>query len=231
MKKHKDKSNSRFLINELEKEESWRLFRIIAEFVEGFDILPNYLPAVTVYGSARVKEDSPYYQMGRDLGAVLQANGYTVITGGGPGVMEAANRGAYENKGHTIGLNVDLPMEQESNPYLTHNLSFRYFFVRKVMLVKYSTAFILLPGGYGTLDELFETLTLIQTRKIAPFPVVLMGRDFWEGLVEWIKARLLAEGTISPHDLDLFHVTDDVNEAVELVNAYRKTDKDLSSPP
>ena len=220
-----------YVINQLEKEESWRLFRIIGEFVEGFDILPDFLPAVTVYGSARVKEGHPNYKLARELGRGLSEKGYTVITGGGPGLMEAANRGAYESGGRSLGLNVELPQEQHPNEYLTLSLSFRYFFVRKVMLVKYASAFILLPGGFGTLDELFETLTLIQTRKITPFPVVLMGTDFWGGLIDWIQKTMLEEKTISPDDLNLFHVTDDIEEALHLVSQYGDEKDDALSPP
>ena len=218
-------NKNRYEINKMEKQESWRLFRIIGEFVEGFDVLPNFLPAVTVYGSARIKEDTEYYDMARALGCALAEAGFTVITGGGPGLMESANRGAFENKGRTIGLNVELPMEQKPNPYLTLGLSFRYFFVRKVMLVKYATGFILLPGGFGTLDELFETLTLIQTRKIKPFPVVLLGRKYWEGLVDWMRERILSDGLISPEDINLFHVTDEVDDAVAHVKKYQEQEE------
>jgi hypothetical protein len=221
---------NRYEINKLEKQEAWRMFRIIGEFVEGFDVLPNYLPAVSVYGSARINENSPYAVMARELGRALVQAGYTVITGGGPGLMEQANRGAYEAGGTSIGLNIELPAEQKPNPYLTHGMSFRYFFVRKVMLVKYASAFILLPGGYGTLDELFETLTLIQTGKIRPFPVVLLGHEFWDGLVHWMRQRLLDEGLISAHDLELFLVTDDVNAALAHVERYHQA-QDPSLPP
>ncbi|HKJ00786.1 MAG TPA: TIGR00730 family Rossman fold protein [bacterium] len=221
---------NRYEINQLEKQESWRLFRIIGEFVEGFDVLPNYLPAVTVYGSARLKEGSPFHGMARDLGQALSEAGYTVITGGGPGLMASANRGAFEHGGSSIGLNVELPREQKPNPFLSLTLSFRYFFVRKVMLVKYATGFILLPGGYGTLDEFFETITLIQTRKIRPFPVVLMGQAYWAGLVDWMRERMLGEGLISPEDLELFHVTDDVHDAVAHVERFRHV-QDASLPP
>ncbi len=217
-------------INELEKKESWRLFRIIGEFVEGFDVLPQFLPAVTIYGSARIKEGHPYYNLARNLAQALVEEGFSVLTGGGPGIMEAANRGAKDKGGHSIGLNIELPMEQTANPYLTFGLSFRYFFVRKVMLVKYATAFFLLPGGLGTLDELFETLTLIQTRKIRPFPVVLLGTEYWAGLIDWIRARALAEGMISEADMRLFHVTDDVQEAVNLVKESVK-ERGQFSPP
>lgn len=226
MKEHKN----HYEINKLEKQDSWRMFRILGEFVEGFDTLPNYLPAVTVYGSARITEDSPYYDLSRRLGRALVNEGFTVITGGGPGVMESANRGAFESKGRSIGLNVELPREQKPNPFLSLSLSFRYFFVRKVMLVKYATAFILLPGGYGTLDEFFETLTLIQTNKIKPFPVVLLGQDYWSGLVDWIRERVLGEEMISPEDIDLFHITDSVDEAIALVRQYRRN-QDSSAPP
>jgi hypothetical protein len=220
----------RFEINELEKQESWRMFRIIGEFVEGFDVLPEFLPAVTVFGSARVGEDHPYYAIGRRLGGALAEKGYTVLTGGGLGTMEAANRGAFEHKGRSIGLNIELPHEQTPNRYTNRSLSFRYFFVRKVMLVKYSTGFFLLPGGFGTLDEAFETITLIQTRKIKPFPVVMLGKAFWGGLVDWIRDRALKEGLVSPEDLSLLRVTDDIDEAVELVEAHRRL-TDASTPP
>lgn len=223
-------NKNHYEINQLEKQDSWRMFRILGEFVDGFDVLPNYLPAVTVYGSARTPESNPYYQLSMDLGKALVEEGFTVITGGGPGVMESANRGAFENDGRSIGLNVELPMEQKPNPYLSLSLSFRYFFVRKVMLVKYASAFILLPGGYGTMDELFETLTLIQTRKIKPFPVVLIGKDYWQGLLDWMKERMLGEDMISPEDMDLFHLTDSVEEAISLVKKYRPGN-DHSSPP
>lgn len=217
-------------INELEKREAWRLFRIIGEFVEGFDVLPQYLPAVTVYGSARVAENHPYYKLARDLARGLAREGFSVMTGGGPGIMEAANRGAKEGKGNSIGLNIELPMEQFTNPYTSLSLSFRYFFVRKVMLVKYASAFFLLPGGLGTLDELFETLTLIQTKKIKPFPVVLLGKDYWAGLLDWIRERILAEGMISESDMGLFLVTDDVEEAISLVKQSMAGREEFSPP-
>jgi uncharacterized protein (TIGR00730 family) len=185
---------------------------------------------VTVYGSARVKEDHPYYKLARDLSHALAREGFSVLTGGGGGIMEAANRGAKEGGGNSIGLNIELPMEQVTNAYITFGLSFRYFFVRKVMLVKYASAFFLLPGGLGTLDELFETLTLIQTKKIKPFPVVLLGVEYWAGLMDWIRERVLAEGMISEQDMTLFHVTDDVEEAIAVVKSYM-ADKGQYSPP
>ena len=220
---------ARFEINDLGKEESWRLFRIIGEFVDGFDALSSILPAVTVYGSARIRPDNPYYETARDIGRLLSARGYTVMTGGGPGVMAAANRGAFEESGRSVGLSIELPREQKANPFLSLNLSFRYFFVRKVMFIKYSTAFFLLPGGYGTLDEFFETLTLIQTRKIKPFPVILIGKDYWAGLLAWIRASLLENGMISELDLDLIHLTDDPEEGIEIVERFRQSTSQSSA--
>lgn len=217
-------------INDLEKKESWRLFRIMGEFVEGFDTLSRYLPAVTVFGSARVSDDHPYYGIARELSGLLVKEGFSVMTGGGPGLMKAANQGAKEGGGHSIGLNIELPREQYMNPYLTEGLKFRYFFVRKVMLVKYSSAFFLLPGGFGTLDELFETLTLIQTHKIRPFPMVLIGSKFWNGLNGWLQDTLLSEGMISADDLNLFTITDDVQEAVAVVKASEAAKAQLSPP-
>jgi uncharacterized protein (TIGR00730 family) len=210
-----------FEINALKKEEAWRLFRIIGEFVEGFDSMADCLPAVTVFGSARISQDHTYYDIAQRLGGELARRGYTVITGGGPGIMEGANRGAFERGGKSIGLNVSLGHEQRPNGFTTRQLQFRYFFVRKVMLVKYSSAFFVLPGGFGTLDELFEALTLIQTKKVEPFPVVLLGREFWGGLVAWLNQQLLGRQLIGPEDLQRFHVTDDVDEALGLLEAYR----------
>ena len=219
-----------FEIDQLRKEESWRLFRIMGEFVEGFDVLPNYLPAVTVFGSARITEGQPYYKQARKLGQSLGDHGYSVITGGGPGIMEGANRGCSESGGSSIGINIALPREQEHNPFLTVSLRFRYFFVRKVMLVKYSSAFILFPGGFGTLDELFETVTLIQTKKVRPLPVILIGSEYWNGLLDWIRSCVSGGGMISDGDLKLMHVTDDLDEAVRLVEGSR-FEGDTVSPP
>ncbi|NUR82856.1 MAG: TIGR00730 family Rossman fold protein [Nonomuraea sp.] len=195
----------------------WRVLRIQAEFVEGFGALAELPPAVTVFGSARTPSDSPEYALGVELGAKLAEAGYAVITGGGPGVMEAANKGATEAEGISVGLGIELPFEQRMNDYVDLGIEFRYFFVRKTMFVKYSSGFIALPGGFGTLDELFEALTLVQTKKVTSFPVVLLGSDYWGGLIEWIKQSLLGGGKISPHDLDLIHLTDDVDEAVRIV--------------
>lgn len=196
----------------------WRVLRIQAEFVEGFGQLAELPPAVTVFGSARTPQDSPDYAMGVALGTALARAGYAVITGGGPGVMEAANKGAVEvPEAVSVGLGIELPFEQRMNDYVDLGIEFRYFFVRKTMFVKYSCGFIALPGGFGTLDELFEALTLVQTRKVTSFPVVLMGSEFWGGLVDWIKGTLLSSGKIAAQDLDLIHVTDDVNTAVRII--------------
>ncbi|MCZ6628992.1 MAG: TIGR00730 family Rossman fold protein [SAR324 cluster bacterium] len=217
-------------INDLEKKESWRLFRIIGEFVEGFDVLPQFLPAVTIFGSARTSEDDPNYKLAMELAEELVREGFSVLTGGGPGVMEAANRGAKQGGGNSIGLNIELPAEQSANAFLTFGLSFRYFFVRKVMLVKYASAFFLLPGGFGTLDELFETLTLIQTNKIRPFPVVLIGEAYWSGLISWMRQHTLGNGMISEEDMSLFHLTDDIREAVELVKKSTAEQQGFTPP-
>ena len=201
--------------------ESWRVFRIMSEFVEGFETLSSLSGAVSVFGSARTPGDHPVYAEAEATGRLLAERGRPVITGGGPGVMEAANKGAFEAGGCSVGLNIALPMEQAPNPYQTVKLDFDYFFCRKVMFVKYARAFVIFPGGFGTMDEFFESLTLIQTLKIEPFPVVCVGSRFWGGLLDWVRATL-CEGyaTISPEDLDLVHVTDDVEEAVTLVDDY-----------
>ena len=196
------------------------MFRILSEFVEGFDTLSGLRqPAVTMYGSARTDAEHPDYKKACDLAEKLAQAGYAVITGGGPGIMEAANRGAAAAGGLSIGLNIDLPHEQAANEYVNLPLAFRYFFVRKVMFMKYSTAFICFPGGFGSLDELFESLTLIQTRKIKPFPIVLVGSTFWGGLVAWMRERLLFDGKITEDDLRLLVVIDDVEEIVSYIRA------------
>jgi uncharacterized protein (TIGR00730 family) len=216
------KKQKTFIINELQKEEAWRMFRIMSEFIEGFDALAGLIPAVTVYGSARTKEDDPLFQLGEDLGHRFAKAGYAVITGGGPGVMKAANKGAFEAGGVSVGLTIELPEEQPSNQYHTLSLHFHHFFVRKVMLVKYATAFVLLPGGFGTLDEFFETLTLIRTEKIRPFPVYLVGRDYWEGLVSWLSSQTVHKGYIDPEDLSSLTILDDPKEIVERVERWRQ---------
>jgi uncharacterized protein (TIGR00730 family) len=195
----------------------WRVMRIQSEFVEGFGQLAELPEAVTVFGSARTPPGSPEYKMGIELGQKLSRAGYAVITGGGPGCMEAANKGAREAGGVSVGLGIELPFEQSMNEYVDLGVEFRYFFVRKTMFVKYSCGFVTLPGGFGTMDELFEALTLVQTRKVTSFPVVLMGTEFWGGLLDWIKSTLVGTGKISPADVDLIHVTDDVDEAVRII--------------
>ncbi len=197
-------------------EETWRVFRIMAEFVEGFDVMSRIGPAVAVYGSARTGRDAPAYRQAMQLGHDLATKGFGIITGGGPGIMEAANRGAYEAGGTSVGLNIVLPQEQKANPYINVGIEFDYFFARKVMFVKYAVALVCFPGGYGTLDEFFETLTLMQTQRTPPSPVILVGKQFWSPMVEWLKGTLLeAHQTISPEDLDLFFVTDEVEEVVD----------------
>ena len=205
--------------------EAWRMFRILSEFVEGFETLSDIGPAVTVFGSARTQPENEYYKLAVECGKKLVENDFSVITGGGPGIMEAANKGAFEAGGKSIGLNISLPMEQAPNPYQTHEITFRYFFARKVMFVKYASGFICFPGGFGTMDEFFESMTLIQTHKTAPFPVVLIGKDFWSGLMDWIKETMLEKyGAISAEDLDLFRITDDVDEAIQIIKGCHKTD-------
>jgi uncharacterized protein (TIGR00730 family) len=198
----------------------WRALRILSEFVEGFDALAAVGPAVTVFGSARTRSSSPWYKLAREVGRLLGTQGYAVITGGGPGIMEAANRGCQEAGGLSVGCNIELPMEQGLNPYVDLGVEFRYFFARKTMFVKYADAFVIFPGGYGTLDELFEALTLIQTKKVQHFPVVLVGRSYWDGLLDWVRETLVKEATITPEDVDLLRLTDDPAEVVEIINAY-----------
>jgi uncharacterized protein (TIGR00730 family) len=195
----------------------WRVLRIQSEFVEGFGLLAELPRAVSVFGSARTARDSPHYAAGVEIGAALADAGYAVITGGGPGAMEAANRGASEAGGLSVGLGIELPFEQELNEWVDVGIAFRYFFVRKTMFVKYAQAFVILPGGFGTLDELFEALTLVQTRKVTRFPVVLYGSEYWSGLVDWIRATMVPAATIRETDLDLFTVTDDVAEVVRVI--------------
>jgi uncharacterized protein (TIGR00730 family) len=201
------------------EQEPWRLFRIMAEFVESFETMSKIGPAVTVFGSARTPSADPWYQKAEELGRLLVKNRYAAVSGGGPGIMEAVNKGASEAGGISVGLNIELPHEQKPNPYVNRLLNFRYFFIRKVCFVKYASGFVLFPGGYGTLDEFFESITLIQTGRIEHFPLVLMGRDHWSGLVDWIGKTLLTHKLISPGDVDLFHVTDDPREAVEFILA------------
>jgi uncharacterized protein (TIGR00730 family) len=198
----------------------WRTLRILSEFVEGFDALATVGPAVSVFGSARFGEDHPDYALGREIGRQLAEAGYAVITGGGPGIMEAANRGCQEAGGFSIGCNIELPHEQSINPYVDLGVEFRYFFARKTMFVKYSDGFVILPGGFGTLDELFEALTLIQTAKIQHFPVVLVGSGYWQGLVDWVRDTLLPGGAIAAADRDLLQLTDDPAEVVRIMEEH-----------
>ena len=205
-------------------EDPWRVLRIQAEFVDGFDALATLGPAVTVFGSARIKEGSHTYELARAIGKRLAEAGFAVITGGGPGVMEAANRGCQEGGGISVGCNVELPHEQSLNAYVDLGVDFRYFFARKTMFVKYADAFVILPGGVGTLDELFEALTLIQTGKIEHFPVILVGHDYWSGLIDWMRRVQLPAGTIDADDLRLFHVTDDPDQVLRLIREYTRAD-------
>ena len=200
------------------KEDPWRVFRIMSEFVDAFELMARVPPPrVTIWGSARTREETPYYEQARTLARRLAEEGYSVVTGGGPGIMEAANRGAAEANGNSVGLNITLPFEQASNPYATHKMEFRYFFCRRVMFVKESSGVVVMPGGLGTLDEFFEVITLKQTGKIRGLPIILFGRSYWQGLLDWMRDTLLAEAAISPGDLDLFHVTDDTEEVVGLL--------------
>lgn len=212
--------------------DTWRVFRIMGEFVKGFDELATLTRAVSIFGSARTSPEDPYYKAAQETAALLVKAGFAVITGGGPGIMEAANRGALEAGGLSVGCNIELPFEQSPNPYQTRSLTFNYFFVRKMMFVKYSLGFIIFPGGFGTLDELFEALTLIQTQKIRNFPVVLFGSSYWRKLWEWIEEAALKEGKVSEKDLKLLHVTDSPEEVVRIVvdsqSALRVIDSDIT---
>ena len=216
-------NHDQYLIDDFKLEESWRIFKIISEFVEGFEKLSDCGPAITIFGSARTREEHEDYQQALALGNMMAKSGITVITGGGPGIMAAANRGAKEAGGNSVGLNIALPMEQKPNEYISKLVSFKYFFVRKVMLVKYSMAFVVFPGGFGTLDEMFEALTLIQTDKIRPFPIILYGSHYWQGLFSWLRKELEASGYISGDDLSLLQVVDDVNEIALVVQSFMRT--------
>ncbi|MDT5270706.1 MAG: hypothetical protein QOH49_2892 [Acidobacteriota bacterium] len=204
--------------DEFRHTDTWRVFRIMGEFVEGFDDLATVTRGVAIFGSARTLADNPFYAAAQETAGLLAHAGFTVITGGGPGIMEAANRGAFEAAGASIGCNIELPFEQAPNPYQTRSLKFKYFFVRKTMFVKYSNAFVIFPGGFGTLDELFEALTLIQTRKIKNFPVILFGSEFWGGMLSWLEETILKNKYIAAQDRNLLHVTDSPAEVVEIIN-------------
>ncbi len=204
------------------KEDPWRIFRIMAEFVDSFETLSQVGPAVTIFGSARAARSDPWYKAAIELGRELAKNDFAVITGGGPGIMEAANKGAAEGKGKSVGLNIELPFEQKPNRYANVPIHFHYFFSRKVCFVKYSTGFVFLPGGFGTLDEFFEIITLVQTQRIPRFPLILFGRNYWRGLIRWMKVALESNEFINPDDLELASVTDDVQEAIDLMVDYRR---------
>ena len=206
-----------YLVNDLNIGEAWRLFKIMGEFVEGVDALHEIGPAVSFFGSARIKPADPIYKKAEKLARLFVKHNFAVITGGGGGVMEAANKGAAEAGGTSVGLNIILPHEQMPNPFANIKIGFKYFFIRKVMFVKYATAYIILPGGFGTLDELFEAVTLIQTHRIQPFPLILVGSDYWAGLIGWIKEKLLAEKRISPQDLEILQIMDDPEKIVKAV--------------
>ncbi|MBK9156068.1 MAG: TIGR00730 family Rossman fold protein [Chloracidobacterium sp.] len=203
--------------DEYKTSDSWRVFRIMGEFVGGFDSLATITRGISIFGSARTDEDDPMYEAARETARLLAENGFEIITGGGPGIMEAANRGAFEAGKISVGCNIELPFEQLPNPYQNKSLSFKYFFVRKTMFIKYSNAYVIFPGGFGTMDELFEALTLIQTRKIRNFPVVLFGSQYWQGMLQWITSMMLNEGNISSEDLGLIHLTDSPKDAVEFI--------------
>ena len=209
-------------MEDLAKSDTWRVFRIMAELVEGFEALSNIGPAVTVFGSARLEPGTPYYNKCLKVAENLAKEGFAVISGGGPGIMEAANKGAQNVNGTSVGLNIELPMEQTPNPYQNVKVEFRYFFVRKLMFVKYAVGYVIFPGGFGTMDELFEALTLIQTKKIRGFPVVLVGKEYWSGLIDWMKKSVLAAGSISPEDLDLMHIVDEPEEVCAIINKRYK---------
>jgi len=211
--------------NEIKTNDSWAIFKIMGEFVGGYEKLSRIGPCVSIFGSARTKPNDKYYKMAEDIAEKIVAHGYGVITGGGPGIMEAGNKGAHIAGGTSVGLNIELPHEQHDNPYIDadKSLDFDYFFVRKVMFVKYSQGFVVMPGGFGTLDEMFEAVTLIQTKKIEKFPIILVGKEFWVGLLDWIKSTLLSKfNNISPEDLDLIHVVDTAEEVLEILENFYK---------
>lgn len=209
--------------NEIKTQDSWGIFKVMGEFVNGYEKLSEIGPCISIFGSARTKEDSPYYQLTVEIAEKIAKAGFGIITGGGPGIMEAGNKGAQQGKGASVGLNIDLPFEQYDNPYIDRdkNLKFDYFFARKVMFVRYSQAFVVMPGGFGTMDELFEAMTLIQTNKIDKFPIILVGSQFWTGLVDWFKQTLLDEfKNISPEDLDIFKVVDTSEEVLDIIEKF-----------
>lgn len=207
---------------EIKAHDTWQIFKIMAEFVDGFEKLSKIGPCVSIFGSARIKADHEYYLLAEEIAFKLTKEGYGIITGGGPGIMEAANKGAKTAGGKSVGLNIELPFEQSSNPYIDSDklITFDYFFVRKLMFIKYAQGFVVLPGGFGTMDELFEALTLIQTKKIGKFPIVMAGKEYWSGLFDWIKTTLVREKMIDPNDLNLLHLADDADAAVKHINEF-----------
>lgn len=215
-----------YVIDDFTTQDTWRIFRIMAEFVEGFEELSRVGRCVTIFGSARTSETNDDYILARETASALVERGYTIVTGGGPGIMEAANRGAHEAGGQSVGLNIELPMEQKPNPYINIHIDFHYFFVRKVMLVKYSEAFIIFPGGFGTLDEFFESITLIQTHRIKPFPVILVDRGYWSGLIKWLEERLLGENKIAAKDLTIFKLVDTLDEILNCLERFDSTEEE-----
>jgi len=219
--------------SKIKGENAWTMFKVMSEFVEGFERLNKIGPCISIFGSARTKANHPDYLKAVEIARRLIDEGYGIITGGGPGIMEAGNKGATMQNGVSVGLNIDLPFEQGNNAFIDpdKNLNHRYFFVRKVMFVKYAQGFVVMPGGFGTMDELFEVLTLIQTNKISPVPIVLFGSDFWGGLIKWFKNTLIEHGKISPEDLDLFLVTDDTDELIEYINGFYSGDKSADLKP
>lgn len=213
-----------FLINDFKSGESWRLFKIMGEFVEGVDSLHGIGPAVTIFGSARTRPEHPYYKKAEEIAFLLAKAGYAVITGGGGGIMEAGNKGAKRGGAKSVGLNINIPFEQIPNDYADIKLEFKYFFIRKVMFIKYAMAYVIIPGGFGTLDEMFEAVTLIETQRIKPLPVILVDSDYWGGLLDWIKSRLLKEKMISQNNLDILQIIDDPGEIVDTIKKFPKTE-------
>ncbi len=207
------------------KEDTWRIFRIMAEFVEGFEVLSEEGKAVSIFGSSRSAPKNKYYKLAEETAYLLAKEGFAIITGGGPGIMEAGNKGARRAKGHSIGLNIQIPMEQKANAYIDTLLDFHYFFVRKVMFVKYAKAFVIMPGGFGTLDEFYEAMNLIQTERIPRFPVVLFGREYWQGMVKWLRDIVLKNGNISPQDMDIFQIADTPKEVVAIIKKFYKKNR------
>jgi len=208
--------------NDFTTEDPWRVFRIMSEFVDGFEVLSKIGPAVSIFGSSRIRQNSQYCRMAEELAQLLVKEGFAVITGGGPGIMEAANKGAKKAKGKSVGLNIEVPVVQKPNPYITELLSFKYFFCRKVMFVKYGKAFVIFPGGFGTIDELFEALTLVQTERIEPFPIILLDNNYWQGLFDWVRNTMLKQDCIVKADLGIFKIVDSPKEVIKTIKSFYK---------